>query len=218
MITWRPLPDETSLLFSPVGLLLVDDLTGRPPVGRIDAALELRDGPAWRPVDRAATISASGVLLYPGLGRSTDVTQPPVRYRVRIESPHYRPLYRVTADGIEFDAPPYNDANPPAAITRFPVRALLLPAAAYPFAPFTPVIRGVVRDAAGDPVPDVLVQEGLRERTLSDARGAFSLALRWVAPSTPTVITADDQRNGRAGSINITLPAALESSQTIVVT
>jgi hypothetical protein len=218
VITWREVPMDARLLYSPVGLLLIDDLTGRPPIGAIDATLELQDGAEWREVPRDPVITASGVLIYPGLGRSVDLTQPPQHYRVRLESAVYRPLYRVTADGIEFDAPPFDDANPPAVATDRPTHTILLPGANYAFAPYLAVLRGRVEDAGGNPVPDVLVQEGLRERTLTDQRGAFSLTLRWVPPGTPTLITADDQRNGRAGSSTITLPAALEQSQTITVT
>jgi hypothetical protein len=217
MTGWRPIPDDNRLLYSPVGLLLIDDLTGRPPVGRVDARLELQTGADWRGVNRAAVISASGVLLYPGLGRSTDATQPPQHYRVRLESPFYRPLYSATVNGIEFDVPPYDDQTPPATLTDRPTHTVLLPAVNYPFAPFISVLRGIVQDAAGDPVANVLVQEALRERTLTDARGAFSLSLRWVPPGTPTTITADDQRTGRAGSITVTLPADLNQSQTITV-
>lgn len=217
MITWRAVPQDNRLLYSPLGLLLVDDLTGQPPVGRIEATLELQDGAEWRLIDRAPVITASSVLLYPGLGRTTDVTQPPHHYRVRLDAPLYRPLYRANADGIEFDVPPHDDTNPPATLTDRPTPTVLLPAAHYPFAPYIPVLRGLVQDAGGHPVPDVLVQEALRERTLTDARGAFSLSLRWVPPGTPTLITADDQRNGRAGSITVTLPADLNQSQTISV-
>jgi hypothetical protein len=217
MTSWRAVPEENRLLYSPVGLLLVDDLTGRTPVGRVEAWLELQDGAEWRSVDRAPVMTASSVLLYPGLGRTTDATQPPQRYRVRLESPFYRPLYSAIADGIEFDVPPYDDANPPTTLTDRPTHTVLLPALNYPFAPYIPVLRGIVRDAGGDPVADVLVQEAIRERTLTDARGAFSLSLRWVPPGTPTTITADDQRTGRAGSITVTLPADLNQSQTITV-
>jgi hypothetical protein len=217
MRTWRPLPGEDLRLFSPVGLRLVDDLTGQGPVGPVRARLDFQDGAAWRETDVEPVITASGVLAYPGLGRAADTTGAPVHYRVRLESPVYRPSYRATDDGIEFDAPPFNDANPPAPVTGSPVDAVLLPAAAYPFAPFLGVLRGVVEDLGGDPVPDVLVQEGLRERVLTDERGAFSLPLRWVPAGVATVINAVDHRGGRSGSINVTLPGSLAQSQTITV-
>jgi hypothetical protein len=217
VITWRAVPQDTRLLYSPIGLLLVDDVTGKPPVGRVETTLALQDGAEWRVIDRDPVITASGVLLYPGLGRSIDVTQPPQHYRVSLELSLYRPLYRANGDGIEFDVPPFDDTSPPATLTDRPTPTVLLPAAHYPFAPYIPVLRGLVQDAGGHPVPDVLVQEALRERTLTDARGAFSLSLRWVPPGTPTLITADDQRHGRAGSITVTLPADLDQSQTITV-
>lgn len=217
MITWRPIPVDNRLLFSPVGLLLVDDLTGTAPVGRIDVTLELQDGAEWRVIERKPVITASGVLLYPGLGRTTDVTQPPFHYRLQLAPQLYRPLYRASVDGIEFDVPPYDDTNPPATVTDRPTPTALLPAPHYPFAPFIPVLRGLVEDAGGNPVADVLVQEALNERTLTDARGAFSLSLRWVPAGFPTLITATDQRNGRSGTITVTLPADLNKSQTITV-
>ena len=217
MHDWRRVPTEDRLLFSPAGFLLVDDFTGAPPIGPIDVILEVRDGIAWRETDREAVITSSAVVTYPGLGRGEDVTQPPRRYRVRFTSPIYQPLYSATVDGIEFDAPAYDDTHPPAAVTRAPTSTVLLPGPNYPFAPFIPVIRGLVEDLGGNPVPGVLVQESLRERTLTDERGAYSLALRWVPDATPTTIDAVDQRTGRSGLITITLPAAVNQSQVITI-
>jgi hypothetical protein len=217
MISWRPIQTEGLVLYSPIGLLLIDDLTGRPPFGALGASLDLQVGAEWSEVDGDPVFTGSGVLTYPGLGRTDDVTQPLQRYRVRLESPFYRGLYRANTDGIEFDVPPFNDTNPPPVITDRTTPVTLLPAASYPFAPYIPVVRGVVEDLLGNPVADVLVQESLRERTLTDERGTFSLALRWVPPGVPTAISAVDQRNGRAGSINITLPGVLGKSQRITV-
>lgn len=217
MRVWHPLPGEERVLYSPVGLRLVDDLTGGPPVSPVEAFLELQDGPEWRPVERQARITASSILGYPGLGRGIDAGGPPRRYRVRLEARFYRAGYRAADDGIEFDVAPYDDATPPVPVVSTAVTTALLPAAAYPFAPHLPVLRGVVVDAAAQPVADVLVQEGMRERVLSDERGAFSLPLRWVAAGVSTTIDATDQRTGRTGSINVTLPGALAASQTITV-
>ncbi len=217
MISWRFLPGEELELYSPIGLRLVDDLTGGAPIGRVKAHLDVQDGAEWRALDSEAVITASSIVTYPGLGRSVDLAPPPQHYRVRLEARCYRPSYRLTGDGIAFDAPLYDDANPPAPLTAVPAEAALLPSAAYPFAPYVPVLHGLVVDPGGDPVADVLVQEGLRERVLTDERGVFSLPLRWVAEGVPTAISADDQRNARAGAINVTLPAALDQSQTITV-
>jgi hypothetical protein len=217
MIRWRPLPGENWFLYSPVGLLLVDDHNGQAPFGAIESRLEIQDGTTWRMSEREAVTGDSGVICFPGLGRSVDLTQPPQHCRVRVEVAFYRPLYRATTDGIEFDVPPYDDSNPPAVITQRPTATALLPSENYPYPTHVAVLRGVVRDLGGNPVMDVLVQEALRERTLTDERGAFSLALRWVPHGVPTVISAMDQRSGRAGLITITLPGALDQSQTITV-
>ena len=216
--SWRRIPTEDLRLFSPAGFILVDEFTGAPPIGPVEAALDVREGPGvWRVTARDAVITSSAVITYPGLGRGEDLTQPARRYRVRLTSPIYQPLYASALDGIEFDAPPYDDAHPPAVVTQATTSTVLLPGPNYPFAPFIPVIHGRVADLNGDPVAGVLVQESLRERTLTDARGAYSLALRWVAAATPTTIDAIDQRTGRSGLIVITLPAALNQSQVITI-
>ena len=102
--------------------------------------------------------------------------------------------------------------------TNRPTRTVLLPAANYPYAAYLPVVRGTVEDSVGNPLPDVLVQESMRERTITDGRGAFSLSMRWVPVGAPAQITADDLRGGRSGAVTITLPGALDKSQTITVT
>jgi len=213
---WRPLPGEELLLYSPVGLRLVDDLTGQAPFGPLRVFLDLQDGPDWRPTPLRPVITASSVITYPGLGRSADASLPAQRYRVRLEADFYRPGYRSAGDGIEFDAPRYNDSNPPVPLTTAAIAAALLPSSTYPFPSHIPVLHGVVEDGGGQPVADALVQEGLRERVLTDERGAFSLPLRWVAPGVATLIDAVD-RTGRTGSISVTLPADLAMSQTITV-
>ncbi len=218
MISWVPLPGEELFLYSPIGLRLIDDLTGGQPIGPVEAELDLLDGTDWRPTRVAAVQTQSSILTYPGLGLAVDVAHPAQRYRVRLSGRYYIAAYRHALDGIEFDAPRHNHSNPPASPTTTPTPAVLLPAANYPFVPHIPVLRGVVHDAGGNPVADVLVEEGMRERVLTDERGAFSLPLRWVPEGAPTAIVADDTRNGRAGGINVTLPAALDQSQTITVT
>lgn len=217
MISWRPLVAERMFLYSPVGFRLIDDLSGQPPFGALEIALDVQDGTGWRPVDRDAVTTASGVVIFPGLGLTTDVTQPAQPYRLRLQSAYYRPLFRATSDGLPFSVLPWDHTHPPTTLTTRTTPLALLPAAAYPFATHLSVLRGLVEDVNGDPVADVLVQEGMRERTLTDERGAFSLSLRWVVPGVATTITALDQRNPRSGSISITLPGALINSQTITV-
>ncbi|MCP4898082.1 MAG: hypothetical protein GY906_14010 [bacterium] len=217
MSAWRLLPQDATSMHAPIGLRLIDDLTGKEPRGSVSASLEIKDGADWLPTRIEAVVTPSKVVAYPGLGRQFDTTQPPQHYRVVLDVKHYIPSYRTTDDGVEFDAPPYNDVSPPVPATSSPIDTVLLPAVDYPFSAAISVLHGVVQDVAGDPVADVLVQEGLRERVITDTRGAFSLPLRWVNEGVPTVIDATDIRNGRIGAINVTLPAALTQNQTITV-
>ena len=140
MIQWSKLPGERIELYSPIGLRLIDDLTGEPPLGWVRAQLELRDGSGgWRSIDIDARRTPSGMLGYPGLERHTEVVgKLPRRYRVTLAAELYRPAYRMipagpvlgppfyqeTADGIEFDAFPYNDAYPPTDYTVNPPQVI----------------------------------------------------------------------------------------------
>lgn len=217
MRRWRPLPAERSELYCPFGLRLVDEFTANAPLAQVTPLLEIRIGGEWRALERKAVITPGMVLTYPGLGRRAEVVgQPPRRYRVKLEALHYRPGYQADRDGIELDAHPYNDTNPPAA-PALVQDAFLLPSVGYPFAAHIPVLHGKVTDISGRPLADVLVEEGSRERVLSDERGAFSLPLRWVASDTLVSIDATDLRHGRGGSIDVTLPAALSQNYTIIV-
>lgn len=219
MTKWILWPSETTHLYSPVGLRLVDELTGAAPLGGVSATLDILDPSGkWRQTDISDVRTPSAVVTYPGIGRCADVTvQQPQQYRVRLAADLYIPYYLVAADAIPFTAYPYNDANPPAVVVKTPTDALLVPAPNYPFATHIPVLRGVVVDAANKKVPDVLVTQGNSERTLTDSRGSFALPLRWVAANVATTIDANDQRTGRSGSIPIQLPAALNSNQMITI-
>jgi uncharacterized protein YfaP (DUF2135 family) len=219
MTTWIISPAEATHLYSPVGLRLLDELTGTAPLGGVSATLDILDpGGGWRQTDISDVRTPSAVVTYPGLGRCADVTaQRPQRYRVRLAADLYIPYYLGTADAITFTAYPYNDDNPPAVIVRIPTDTLLVPAPNYPFATHIPVLRGVVVDASNKPVPEVLVMQGNNERTLTDSRGTFALPLRWVHAKVATTIDANDQRTARSGSIQIQLPDALNSNQTIAI-
>lgn len=219
MIQWRVLPEERSELFSPIGLRLLDDFSGDGPLGRVQDALDIQEASGvWRRTEIKSAPTDSGYLIYPGLERRSEVAGVPARrYRVRLACRFYRAHYRVNADGIEFDAHPYNDTHPPAVVATGPQDTFLLPAADYPFPRHVRVLRGIVEDNLGNPVADVLVTEGVRERVLSDERGSFSLPLRWVAQATTVTIDAVDQRTAKTGSVNVTLPGGLATSHTIVI-
>ena len=216
---WRPLAAETQRLYSPIGLRLVDEVTGAAPVGWTRAVLDVQEGPAWRTTEIPAARTADDVLFYPALGRRRAATgQPPRHYRVRVEAEFYRPLYLATQDGIEFDAYPYDDSNPPTSYARLPQDVKLAPAPAYPFPAYVPVLRGVVvAPPANAPVRDVEVMLVNTERVLTDEGGAFALPARFTAPGVPVPLDAMDQRTGRTGSKTVTLPAALGQLHTITI-
>jgi hypothetical protein len=218
---WRALLGEEVELYSPIGLRLLDEITGAAPIGWTRAELDVQDGAAWRTTDIESARSGSGIVAYPGLGRQREVAaQPPRHYRVRISAEFYRPLYRATTDAIEFDAYPYNDANAPADVVPAPqpMDVTLAPAANYPFGSNVPVLRGIVTDqVTGAPVRDVEVMVRNLELVLTDDDGLFALPMRFTPPNVPTPIDAMDLRSGRVGNITVTLPAALHQSQTIAV-
>ncbi len=221
MRAWRIQPGERSELYSPIGLRLLDELTGERPIGRVEAFLDVRDvlgGAAWRATGIQPVRTPGGVVAWPGLERRADAGGPPRHYRVRITADFYRPIYPSSPyDGFEFDAFPWNDTNPPRTITRFPQDAKLAPAPGYPFPPFVPVLRGRVVDAAGKPVADADVKLAKRERVLSDERGEFALPLRFAAFGVPLDIESEHRPTGRHGDLLVTLPAALGKSQTISI-
>ncbi len=221
MTTWLTVPFEASLTYSPIGLRLLDEFTNEPPLGKTSAYLDIRDASGvWHQTDIPATKTPNSVVSYPGLGRASDTHLVPLRhYRVRISAELYIPHYQSTRDGIEFDAPSYNDANPlpDPQIDHLPDDLFLTPAPNYPFQGHTPVLRGIVIDPTNKPVPNVLVSQSNKERVVTDSRGIFALPLRWVPPNTPTPIDAVDSRTGHLGTKNVTLPADLAKNFTIPI-
>ena len=213
---WRVLPEHVSL-YSPAGLRLIDDFTGRAPLGRVGVRLDRQVSPGvWAPTDIEGLLPSSSILCWPGLGRHGEPASAPTRrYRARVEAEHYRPGYLQSADGIEFDAPPWDDDNPPVPVTTGPQDVYLFPATAYGFPTHVRVLHGLVEDAGGGPVANVLVHQATAERTLSDERGAFTLPLRWAAAG--LVVDAVDVRTGRTGSHLLSLPADLQSNVTITI-
>lgn len=214
---WRDLRGERVGLHCPIALRLVDDFSGGPPVAPARPALEVESSPGvFTPVDRPATLTSGGLLLYPGIGRHLRPTGLPTRrFRVRVEAQGYRPAYRAAADGEIFDVFPWDDDNPPATPLLAPRDSFLYPAPGYPFPREVPVLNGLVVDGSGAPVADVLVHQANIEHTLTDERGAFSLPLRWAA--TGAVIDATDVRRGRQASFNLVLPDDLRRCRTLTV-
>jgi hypothetical protein len=219
---WRTLPDERMELYSPIGLKPIDEFTGRAAIGTIRYLLDILESPGvWRETDTKPVVTWGGVVTYPRLERCAEPGGQPRKYRVRVEAEFYRPFYRATADGIEFDAYSYSNTTPPQNLNQIrvsqPKSLILTPLPQYPFPGHVPVLRGAVNDAAGKPVGDVTVSEGTRERVVTDARGVFALPLRWVGSNAQVNIDATDQRKGRSGSITIQLPQDLATSHTISI-
>jgi hypothetical protein len=216
--TWRSLPEERTHLFAPIGLRLVDALSGAGPLGWIRPELDERVGNQWAPSLARVVVSDSGIVTAPGIGRTARPAQAqPRHFRIRLAAEHYRPLYRATLDGIEFDAAPYNDTTPPQAHATGAIDTPLLPAAGYPFPVHLRVIRGVVRDPQGDTVEDALVEDvPLLNAVLTDVDGAFALPLLAAEDGTPATVNAS-ARGGLHGSLQVTLPADLGHNLTITV-
>lgn len=214
---WRELRPEHIAIYSPIGLRLVDDFTGEAPVGRVSARLDRQVAVGvWAPTDLEAVMTPSGILSWPGLGRVWEPTSASTpRFRARVDAEQYRPSYLQIVDGVEFNAPPWDDDNPPTPVTLGPQDLYLFPSTAYDFPTWVRVLRGVVEDVAGNPVANVLVHQAAAENVLTDERGTFSLPLRWATSGLP--VDTVDLRTGRAGSHLLNLPADLQSSVTITI-
>lgn len=236
---------EHRVLYAAAWFLPYDEFRGRPVGSGFTVALDRWDGAAWVPTGTAAVRTPSGSITYPGLGRRLDpASAEPDLYRARFDSAEYRPLYQLadaqdpfdgTQIGKEFLAYPWGDDQPPQ-IPAPPELVPLLPGPAFPYPPGTRVVRGHVRwGGSGAPVDNALVQaEGetvlehtaWRERCLTDATGAFRLALRWagVPVQTPQPVTGPEdyrltatQRPGHSGELTIRLPDGLDQSHVIEI-
>ena len=225
MTTWRMLPGERTKLYSPIGLRLIDEMTGQVPIGQVTSLLEFSDDVGvWRKTDVKAVITLSGVIAYPGLERRAEVVgRPSRRYRIRLNAEFYHPMNLAS---VEFDAYPYNDSNPPNSIVSQVQNAFLIPATNYPFPTYVTILRGVVKDALGKAVESVKVihdhfdpnnNKHWVQRVLTDERGGYALPLRRVQKNVPVAIIAHDPRTGRVGSVNVTLPADLGKNHTIII-
>ncbi len=227
-VFFRPLPGERRASYSAAWFEPVDLVTGSLPGLPLRVLLDIQDGQGWVATGIRPTITLSGAIGYPALGRSADpATAAPRRYRARFEADAYLAVGRAFQDGEEFLASPFNDTTPPAvAPTRVTVG--LAPAAGYPFPGDLPVLYGEVSTAVGEPVPDVLVSTTVgppvlrtpqTAQTLTGPDGNFALPLRW-APAGPVItVAARDYRHkpNRTGQLSVQLPGALGRNHKIVI-
>lgn len=210
---------ERRVLYTQVAIDLVDDFTGAPPLGRISVTLEVDRGGTWHMVPRKPVFTATSTAAFPGLGlTSHPADKLPQQYRVRVTSSRYRPLYggSLALDAVVFTVHPYDHQHPPATLLAAPLPVFLLPGTDYSFSSGVPVLHGRIEDPGGLPVDNALVKEGGRERVLTDARGEFSLPLRWVPLGTTVTIDAED-RSGRLGNLALNVPGDLVAGQVITV-
>jgi hypothetical protein len=232
------LPIERSVVYSPVWIVPFDEHNQRVRSTGVTALLDRWDDDenAWLPLDVASVRTPSGAIVYPGLGRRGGPE--PRRHRVRLSAFGYQALYPADGEpfsvdtvGIEFLTYPYSEVQPPAAQAEARL-VRLLPSTAFPYPPGVRTVYGVVVDGATRaPVPNALVEaqgatspDGVEwlERTLSDTRGAFRLALRWegerTAPDpTETFRLRATQRPGRTGELVIRLPENRDRQQVIEI-
>jgi hypothetical protein len=212
MIGWRTLP-QTRRLFAPIALRLVDDFTAGRPLERIRVELDLQAGPDWTATERGPVYTSSGIVAFPGLGRTLDPAAASTqRYRVRITDPTeralYRPAYRHASDGLEFDVAPWNDEMPPAEAPIEPEQVFLWPGVNYPFPSSIPLLRGRAVDASERPLADTRIGTA-NDHVLTDDRGAFVLPIRLSAPATDVLVVAEHARTGATTSATVPLPDGL---------
>jgi hypothetical protein len=222
-----PLP-ERRVSYSAAWFVAVDLVTGSPPSLPLRVLLDIFDGQEWVLTGVGPTVTLSGAIVYPDLGRCRNpAAATPQRYRARFESNAYLALSRAYRDGEEFLAYPFGDGTPPAAAASR-VSVSLAPAAGYPFPGDLAVLYGQVSTTTGELVPDALLSATVgppvlrtpqTTQTLTGPGGIFALPLRW-APAGPVItVTATDYRHtpNRTGELSVWLPDALGRNQKIVI-
>lgn len=154
---WRVV--ESTELHAGLGFQLLDDHTGAPVAAAAALALDVEQGPGWRAVDLRPVALPGAVFYYPGLERYRDAAgRPSRRYRARVRSDHYLPLYLSGGgDGVVVEVWPWDADDPPADSLRQPAPIAMLPRPGLALSPGLPVLRGSVATAAGDPVAGALL-------------------------------------------------------------
>jgi hypothetical protein len=219
MTQWRVLEADRRTTYCPIALELRDEFTGGPVIGEVEIELDLQQGALWTPSGRRPVRTPGGLFVFTGLGRAFDpAAMPSFKVRVRISAAYYRPGYRSTVDGLEFDVATYNHAVPPAVTPLMPEIVLMQPGSAYPFGGHLRVLRGRVLDSGGDPVADASVEADGVERVISDDNGAFGLPLRWQLPNAGVAVLVDHPRSGRAAAAAFNLPGDLAGNHDITIT
>jgi hypothetical protein len=221
------------LVFSPLGLSLVDDLTGQRPVGFVNPTLQVETAPGsgdWAPTEVRGLFTNSGILAYPNLGRRGRVPSPPEspkNYRVLVTAQYYDPLYADPPGpvGVVFPVTPYDDDSDFTKLVPTMVTLTLLPKANYPYVGDSTFVTGKVQRVSGVAVAALVkavepvdgTGDTKQTRVLADQRGAFRLPLRWGDASAPTTVTATDPASGKSGMISLSFPYKFTNPQPITI-
>jgi len=215
------LREETTFVYSPIGLQVIDSFLNTQPIARYQVSVDVRDGTQWVPTTLRAVHTSNGVLTLPGLERHAVVTpgMPPRRYRLRIDSDEYIPVYRRTLDGHEFLAFAYNDTNRPFLPGTNVSLLLLAPSSAYPYPTDVRVLRGTLTEASnGAPIRDATIDYAAGHvAAMTDAAGNFALGLKHAPANGAIAIDVHHDRTNRVDTRNLQLPAALQSNQVITL-
>lgn len=211
----RPIGPETLVLHCQVAVRPVDGNTGQPSRDKVHAALEVGDRfGRWLPVTRPPVRTDGGVIAWPGLGLTARPAHADVgRYRVTLTAAAHRVAVldsdrRLATGPLRFDVRPYGHDAPLAAETIPLAREVLLfPASHHPHPSHVPVLRGVVRDAAGSPLVDAIVAYEAT-RVMTDERGSFGLPLSQARPG-EVFIDATTLGGERHTRVSVQVPDAL---------
>ncbi|MFI0820888.1 carboxypeptidase regulatory-like domain-containing protein [Streptomyces sp. NPDC021098] len=238
MSRFRPL--ERSTLHSPAWFIPFDDYARRVRAAGVTVHLDRFEDGDWLPLDDLAVRTPSAAFAYPGLGRCGEPwAAAPRLHRARFAAAGYQPLYPADGQpfsaglvGVEFWVHPYGDTHPPA-VAAEPRLVRLLPGASFRYPPGVRTVHGAVVDTAtAEPVAGALVEAEGRtsrdltpwhERTLTDAMGAFRLALRWEGEKAgehaveETFHLRATERPGRSGSLVVRLPQDIERRHVIEI-
>ena len=221
------------MVYSPLGLSLVDDLTAQRPVGFVNPTLQVETAPKsgiWAATGVRGLFTNSGILAYPNLGRRGRVPSPPEapkNYRVLVAAQYYDPLYADPPGpvGVVFSVTPYDDDSDFTTLVPTMVTLTLLPKANYPYAGDSTFVTGKVHRVSGVAVAALVkavepvdgTGDTKQTRVLADQGGAFRLPLRWGDPSAPTTVTATDPASGKSGKISLTFPYKFTNPQPITI-
>lgn len=229
-LTRDQLTVERRITRSPIWIRAFDGFSGRRIAGGLEVTLKREEEGRWEKAVERPTFTSSGDIAFLGLGRAREPESIGTRpYLVKVNAIGYRTDYPLRppppppllppppGDGLLAYVVAWRPDRPPVAaavLSSLPLR----PAASYPFPPGTPLLNGLVQDAANEPVKDAHISAavpalGVVEHVLTDERGWFRLPLRWM--SGPTIIAA--AKAGLVGNKQVNVPADLSSTHVITI-